>query len=328
MPNITKRLVDATRPRAGNVFIWDSDLKGFGLRVLPSGVKSFVLQYRTEAGRSRRMTLGKFGALTPDQARKLAQARLAQIADGGDPLAERQAVKAAPDMNALLERYLKDHVRVHNAPRTQAEVSRLVEQIIRPSLGRLKVASVTRQDVTRLHRGLAETPRQANIVLSVLSKVFNLAETWGMRSEQSNPARRIQRYKEVERERFLDGNELGRLGQALDEAETEGLPLIIKAKGSKHLPRDVAKRRTLVDPMALAGVRLLLFTGARLSEILELRWEHVDFEAGTIALPARKGTGRKPHPVSTGALALRMPVCMICAIWLALSPLRPVAILS
>jgi integrase len=125
-----------------------------------------------------------------------------------------------------------------------------------------------------------------------------------MRPKQSNPVRLIRRNKDNGRERFLDGNELGRLGQALDEAETGGLPWIIKAKGSKHLPRDVTKRRTLVNPMALAGIRLLLFTGARLSEILELRWEHVDFEAGTIALPARKGGGRKAHPASTGALTL------------------------
>jgi len=304
MASITKRLVDASKPGSKRQYIWDDELKGFALQVLPTGVKSFVLQYRTNAGRTRRMTLGRYGALTPDQARKLAQEALALIAKGSDPVANRQAIKAAPDMNELLDRYLSDHVKVHNAPRTQAEVSRLVKQKIQPRLGKLKVASVTRQDVAKLHRAMADTPRQANIILSVLSKAFNLSEIWGMRPEQSNPVRLIRRYKENERERFLDGNELGRLGKALDEAETEGLPWIIKAEGSKHLPRDLAKRRALVNPMALAGIRLLLFTGARLSEILELRWEHVDFEAGTIALPARKGEGRKAHPVGAGALAL------------------------
>jgi len=306
MSNLTKRTVDAAKAGEKPLFVWDGDLKGFGLLVLPSGVKSFVVQYRTEAGRSRRLTLGRYGALTPDQARKMAADALVLVRKGNDPVADRQAMKAAATVNDLMDRYLSEHVEVHNSARTQADCRRMVDKIIRPRLGTLKAASLTRQDIAKVHKALGRTPRQANLVLSVLSKALTLAETWGMRLEYSNPVRLVKRYKETERERFLSAEELARLGQTLEEAETVGLPWQIKAKGAnaKHLRLDADKRRTLVNPMALAAIRLLLFTGARLSEILELRWQHVDMNGGTIALPARKGDGRKAHPVSSGALAV------------------------
>ena len=306
MANLTKRTVDAAKPGDKQTYLWDGALKGFGLLILPSGVKSFVLQYRTEAGRSRRLTLGRYGTLTPDQARSMAADALVQVRKGKDPVADRQAMKAAPTVNQLLDRYLAEHVEVHNAASTQESCKRIVKNIIRPRLGSLMVASLTRQDVTKLHKALQSTPRQANLVLSILSKALTLAEVWGMRTEQSNPVRMVKRYKETERERFLSGEELARLGQTLEEAETNGLPWVIKATAdkAKHLLPDADKRRTPVNPTALAAIRLLLFTGARLSEILELRWEHIDMKEGTIALPARKGDGRRAHPVSSGALAV------------------------
>lgn len=304
MPNLTKRSVDAAKPTKRQQFIWDNELKGLGLLVLPSGVKSFVLQYRTAGGRSRRMTLGRYGVLTPDQARGMALDALALVRKGGDPAAERLALRAAPKVNDLLDRFLTDHVDVYNAASTAESYRRIIKNVIKPRIGPVKVTSLTRQDISKLHKALSSTPRQANLALSILSKALNLAEVWNLRPELSNPVRLVKRYKETERERFLSAEELERLGRTFEEAETIGLPWQIKASGSrrKHLPREEDNRRTLVNPMALAGIRLLLFTGARLSEILELRWSDVNAEDGTIALPARKGLGRKAHPVNTNAL--------------------------
>jgi integrase len=304
MPKITKRLIDALPPGGERLILWDSELKGFGLVALPSGVRSFVVKYRNEAGRQRRLTLGRFGVMTVDGARQAAREALAAVGKGSDPVDDRQSLRAAPSVSGLLDRYLAEHVDVHNAPKT-AESARLsIEKHIRPRLGALRAASVTRQDVLELHRAMDETPRHANLTLAILSKAFNLAELWGIRPEGSNPCRKVPRYPESARERFFSGEELGRLGAVLREAEAPGLPWR-EREGAKAKHRAKEENRvTPISPRALAAIRLLLFTGARLSEILELQWAHVDFERGLVALPTRKGGGRRPHPVSTMALAV------------------------
>ncbi|MTH96130.1 site-specific integrase [Roseibium sp. RKSG952] len=306
MPKITKRVIDSAKPSAKQYFIWDDHVKGFGIVVLPSGQKSFILQYRTLAGRSRRLTLGQYGALTPVEGKRMAGDALAKIRNGEDPLAHRRALRSAPTVNDLMDRYWSEHVLVHNAQTTQRGVNYILKKIVRPNLGSLKLSEITRKDVAVLHSKLGNTPRQANQSLSILSKAFNLAEVWGWRPEQSNPVRMIKRYKENERDRFLSDAELSRLGNILNEAEAIGLPWEIKANGKtrKHLPPNEEDRRTRVSPVALLAIRLLLLTGARLSEVLTLEWSHVDMDKGMLALPSRKGDGRKPHPVSNGVLAL------------------------
>ncbi len=305
MPKLTKRLIDGLAPEAKDRMVWDTEIRGFGLRVQPSGVKSFVVQYRNDTGRSRRLTLGRYGILTVEMARREAQVTLGETLKGGDPSAERQTRRAAPTLDALLDRYLAEHVDRHNGVRMQAEVRRTLKNHVRPGLGALKVLALTRQDVIRFHNALSETPRQANFALAVLSKAFGLAELWGWRPDGSNPCRKVARYLENERERFLTPDELGQLGAALHEAETVGLPWKVKIDGpkAKHLAAE-EKRRSLVSDRALAVIRMLLLTGARLSEILTLRLEHVDTKAGTLALPGRKGGKRTAHPVGTAAMEL------------------------
>ena len=195
LTKITKRAVDATHPSGTDQFLWDRDLKGFGLKVTPTGNKVYLLQYRT-GGRgtsTKRVTLGRHGALTPDQARKEAIRLAGAIANGTDPAAIRAAEKSAPTVAALAERFLNEHVATKTKPRTAVEYRRLVESIIVPAFGRKRVRDVTRSDISRLHHEQRATPYAANRTLAVLSKIFALAEKWGERPDGSNPCRHLQR---------------------------------------------------------------------------------------------------------------------------------------
>jgi integrase len=302
MPKLTKRFVDSVKKPQRDHVIFDDKLPGFGLRVKKSGVRSYLIQYRTRQGRSRRLTLGRHGKITVDAARKLALDEFKKVRDGHDPAAERRAYINAPLVNDLLDQYVAEHVEKRNRPTTQEEVKRLIDRHIRPELGRHKVAAVTRGDLSKLHRDLADTPRQANFVLAVCSKAFNLAEVWSMRPEGSNPCTKIERYQENARERFLSANELPRLGATLRRAETEGLPWNVNTDKptAKHLAKP-ANRRTLYSRITTAAIELLLFTGCRLSEVLNLRWEQVDFEGGIITL--RETKAGRPQVVVINAPA-------------------------
>lgn len=305
MPKLTKRLIDDLSAEKKQLFAWDSELRGFGVLVMPSGVKSFIVQYRNAASRSHRMTLGRYGVLTVDEARKQAQQALSRVISGEDPMTERRSFRASPTVSDLLDRYLSDHVALHNAPSTAKDVTVLVNQHIRPRLGTLKVNGVTRADIAKMHNAMRETPRRANYALSILSKAFSLAELWGFRGENTNPCRAIPRYPENQRKRFLNADELERIGQVLIEAETIGLPWEINKEqtNSKHLAKE-NNRRTLLSWPAITAIRLLLFTGARLNEILALQRTDIDQKTGTIALPGKKGGEREAHPVSKLVLDL------------------------
>jgi len=276
---ITKRSVESLEPlKTGALIRYDEKLAGFGMRVMPSGRRFYFARYRNKHGRSRWFTIGEHGRVTADAARTKAQRILQTVAvDGRDPSGEREAFRAAPTVNDLLNRYIKEHLEQRCRPRTIDSFKGIVERDIRPELGHQKVAAVTRQDMHKLHAARAATPRQANMILSVCSKVFNLAEVWEMRPEGSNPCRKIDRYRENHRERFLSGTELARLGSTLRQADSRGL---LRKNGVPKLYRRVTT----------ATIELLLFTGCRLSEVLNLKWEQIDFAEpeGKIRLPTTK----------------------------------------
>ena len=305
MPKLTKRFVDAAEPRAAKWIAWDDDLAGFGLAVMPSGVKSYVARYRTSEGRDRLATIGRHGVMTPDQARLAAREILLKVTKGADPLADRRDKRKGATMADLFDRYLEEHVDVHSTPRTAAEVRRLVEKHLRPAVGSLKVEGFTNQDARRIHHAMRATPGSANRTLAALSKALALAEEWGLRPEGLNPCARVRKFPEKARDRFLSADELGRLGAVLVQAETIGLPWTLDdekpATKAKHRAR-LENQITPMDETIIAVVRVLLLTGARRSEITELKWADVDFERGTIALPRQKGRERRPHVVANAAL--------------------------
>jgi integrase len=277
---LTKRTVEAIEVGEKAIQVMDAELPGFGIRVMPSGVCSYFIRYRNKENRPLRYTIGQHGKITADQARKMAKQLFAEIAAGNDPAGNREVMRKAPKVFELFERFMKEHAKVHNAPSTQRLYERLINKFIVPKLGRLTVGGVERRDIQKLHHAMRGTHRQANQVLSLLSKAFNLAEAWGWRTQGTNPCRYVQKFKEAARDRFLSDDEMKRIGAALDELEN-------------------AHR---LAPGVADVVRLLALTGCRLGEVQQLRWDDVNFERSVFELATSK-TGKRDHIVGATTLA-------------------------
>jgi integrase len=198
---------------------------------------------------------------------------------------------------------MADHVRLKRKAGTAEFYRDILDRIVKPAVGATKADKLTRLQVGRVHSSLADTPFQANRVLAVVGSMYGFAGRMGIVPEGANPTRGIDRFKESRRERFLTGEELERLGSAIREAETVGVSWTVDETmpTAKHVPK--AKRCTKIAPTAAAAMRLLLFTGCRLREILHLRWEHVDLERGCLFLPDSK-SGRKTIILNAPALAV------------------------
>lgn len=276
MTKITKRSVEATTPGDQEFFVWDQELKGFGLRVYPSGRKMYLVQFRAR-GRLRRVNIGLHGAVTAEIARTEAMKHLSTVRLGGDPAGERDHHKTAPTVKEFGQRFLDEHVAVHCKLTTQTEYKRSVELFINPKLGSHRIIDVTRADVVELHQSMKATPYQANRTLGVLSVMFSVANTWDVRTDSVNPCWKVKRYREEQRERYLTASEMARLGKVLRESKSE--------------------------PEAVNCIRLLLLTGCRLSEIQKLKWAHVDLKTGALRLPDSK-TGAKLVTIGKAAIEI------------------------
>lgn len=304
---ITKALVDSLRPRAGEYTLWDGKMPGFGVRVRPSGAMSYVVAYRAGSGRgapTRRYTIGNARKIAPEAARTKAQAILGEVADGGDPASSKAAERSTPTVSGLADKFLSEHVDLKRKPGTAATYRYVIESVVKPRLGATKADKLTRSAVAKLHADLRDTPSWANRALAVVSSMYSFGARSGLVAEGTNPARGISKFSEHRRERFLTVAELERLGAALRQAETKGIPWSVdesKPK-SKHLAK-ADKRFRLIDPYAVAAIRLLIFTGCRLREVLHMRWEHVDLERSMLFLPDSK-TGKKPVILNAPAMAV------------------------
>lgn len=343
MPTVklTKRTVDAIQPDGSRALWFDADLKGFGLKVEPSGVMTWIVEYRPGSGgrgtAKRRMTLGKRSALTAEEARALAKDILAKVHAGEDPAATKAEAKAAKKVADLCDDYLHEAEQgaVISRRGTVKKATTLItdrgriERHIKPLLGKKLVRDVTRGDIERFLRDVAngktatdvKTKKHGRAIVTggkgtatrtvrLLGGIFSYAMRLGLRSD--NPTHGVAKFADGQGARFLNTAELERLGVALREAETVGLPWNTNddAPGAKHLPKDANNRRTMLGPHAAAAIRLLILTGCRLREILDLRWQHVDLERGLLHLPDSK-TGAKSVVLAAPAMEVLATVPVI-----------------
>ncbi len=273
---LTKRVVDALSVEKNDAAFWDRELAGFGVRVYATGRKVYVVQSRGPWG-PKRVTLGRHGEMSCEEARKQAALVIDRIKRGEEP--EPKPPEAAPTVAGLAERFMRDHAETHCKPDTARSYRSLIENHVEPALGGMAVAQVGRAEVAALHHGLRDTPAVANAAVGLLSKMFKMAEAWGLLPAGNNPCRGLLRYRTRKRERFLTQDEFRRLGRALREFEAEG--------------------RTWAA--AVAAIRLLALTGCRRSEILDLHWDDVDRTAGELRLKEAKA-GPRMVPLTAPAL--------------------------
>ena len=277
--NLTKSIIESLSPTDADYVVWDTNLPGFGIRIKPSGMKSYVVQYRNrKTGASRRKTIGQHGPLlTFHKARDQARIILVDALKGNDPVAADRAIRAAPTMRELAADYIEQHAIPKKRKRSVENDRSMLERIILPRLGAKKVNAVQSRDIHALHVAMKNTPYQANRLLALMSKMFSLAMKWGWRSD--NPAKGIERYHEERRERWLSDDELGRLVGAL---------------------------LTHPNQRAANAVRFQLLTGARIGEVLSACWSDVDLARGVWIKPSLHTKQKRTEhlPLSAPALAL------------------------
>jgi integrase len=299
MPKLTKRTVDAAQPEpARDVLLWDEDMAGFGLRIKPSGAKAFIVQYRNRNGRSRRMTVGRYGVLTPEQARQQARHILAGVLKGEDPAEARAADRSALTVADLCREYLDKAERglIITRRRKAKKASTLytdrgrVERHIIPLLGRRTVkdlttadlrafmrdviAGRTKADVKTVKRGRAIVeggPGTASRTMGLLGGILSYAVDEGLRAE--NPANGIVRPADNRRKARLDAEGYRILGECLQRAEATGETW-----------------------QAVAAIRIIALTGCRRGEIEGARRAEIDLAGQTFRFADTK-TGESIRPL-------------------------------
>ena len=276
---LTKKVVEGVSPDIlKEVFVWDTELKGFGLRVYPTGRRIYFVQYRNQFHRTRRKKIGPHGQVTTEQAREMAKAILGDVAKGEDPSQEAQTKKSRPSMADLAKEYLEFHAKTNKRPKSYLEDQKMLESFILKRWSQKQLEEVTSYEIQLLHQELRDKPYMANRVRALLSKMFNIAIHWKW-LETENPVQGVQKYQEHKRDRWLNEDELEKLWAVLESYPNQS----------------VAK-----------AIWLLLLTGSRRKEVLEAQWEQFDLVKGTWIKPAHttKQNRMEYLPLSSHAIAL------------------------
>ena len=289
---LTERAIRDAKPGPKTRIIWDQDVRGFGVRITPAGVKAYILNYRAD-GKERRATLARCSELSLREARDRAGRELVAIRDGEtDPLTRREERRDAPTVAEGVARFFDDFAPQRVAmgrlsPRTVKEYRKQARSHILPGLGKLKVEAVTRRHVELMVANV--TPSMRNRLLALTSRLFTQFERWEWRAQSTNPVRGIERAREEPRDRVLSPTELPALATALDDLD------------ERH-------------PASVAAIRVAALTGLRIGEVLNMKWADFDFETGRLTMPETK-TGRRVHDLSTPALEALAGVPRISEAW-------------
>lgn len=300
---ITKRSVDAAKPENDRYLVWDSELKGFGLLVLPSGVKSYLFQYRTPQGIKRRITIGQHGTWTADEARKKADDYRDIVKQRGDPLGDKRAEREAPTVSDLVDAYMASEAFTANSLATQMTDRGRFERHIKPLLGKKHAHLVTEDDVRKAYRAIRDGKTAIDVKTGKRGRArvrggqgaareaivrLSIAYNWAARTKLlkgvENPCRHVEIGAVGQRDTILESaDDYARMFKTLDNMERE---------------------RRIRQPAADA-IRLIALTGCRRGEVANLRWRHI--ERDRIVLPAGehkagRSTG-KPRAISLPAAA-------------------------
>ena len=265
--HILKEFLVTLKPEEKSYEVMDTKLSGFGVRVSPKGKIAYIIRWSLRA-RDGRETIGAFPKMPVAAGRKKAADHLGMVARGEDPRTEKKRLRKAQTMREFLKEWLAKHV-ARLAKKTIKDYTRVVNKVLIPALGSRMVADIGQKDALEIHQSLAAHPRSANFALSVLSSSLSSAEEWKQRPRNSNPCLDIIRFEEDERTR------------ALTEAEAAAFAVWLDRNEEKH-------------SLAVAQLRFLLMTGARLGEAQKLEWEWVDLDGGVISIPkTQHKTGKK-----------------------------------
>lgn len=277
MSKLTKRFVESIQPDQKNQLkFWDTELKGFGLIVLPSGRRTYCIEYRNEDRLKKRFKIGVHGQVTAEEARNTAKIQLGKVATGEDLAEKAKHVREMPTVNELAKDYLERYA-TQKRSKSVEEDQRLLKNIILPAFGNKKVEALSRRDIETFHLRQANKPYQANRVLALLSTMLGLAVRWGWRSD--NPVKGIQKYQEEKRDRWLNEEELARFWKVLDKYS---------------------------QSITACAFKFLLLTGARKGETLSATWDQFDLEKGLWTKPSHLTKQKKTEylPLSEKALEL------------------------